>query len=306
MIALALALTGCAVDADVDASTSDPAAMATEQAPPPGAGGLTLEVDGILEPGTQVSFRVTGASANASVYLVRGAGEAVGAFCPAVLQGLCVDVTSPRLLATVQANAQGVATFRATIPNLPDGTQAFLQAAEGGAAAATSNVVPRYNPASTAAAPTGLGSVSFTLLELAQVNPVIGYQGARLEQYNSTLYTDVDACSIASDAVGTNLGAYPPCAACTFAFAATVSNYTDASRFGDCQRILGVDVTTLQPFTYAIGYQPNYTVPGYGPLNVAMGYDPARQAWSWISEARFSQANGQFIWGGQFPNTYTY
>jgi hypothetical protein len=306
MIALALALAGCAVDADLAAAPSDPAALATEQAPPPGAGGLTLEVDGILEPGTQVSFRVTGTSPNASVYLVRGVGEAPGALCPAVLQGLCVDVSSPRLLTTVQANAQGIATFRATIPNLPDGTKAFIQAAEGGATAATSNVVARYNPASTAAAPTGLGSVNFTLLELAQVTQAAGYQGARLEQYNSTLYTDVDACSIASDAVGTNLGAYPPCAGCTFAFSSTVSNYSDASRFGDCQRILGVDVTTLQPFAYAIGYQANYTVPGYGPLNVAMGYSPANQAWTWISEARFSPANGQFVWGGQFPNTYTY
>jgi hypothetical protein len=302
MLALALALAGCAVDADLAA----PASLPTDQAPPPGAGGLTLEVDGILEPGTQVSFRVTGATPNATVYLVRGAAESAGAFCPPVLQGLCVDVTAPRLLTTIQANAQGVATFRATIPNLPDGTKAFLQAAEGGASAATSNVVARYNPASTAAAPTGLGSVTFTLLELAQVSQAAGYQGARVEQYDSTLYTDVDACAIASDAVGANLGAYPPCAACTFAFAATISNYTDASRFGDCRRILGVDVTTLQPFTYAIGYQPNYTVAGYGALNVAMGYDPANQAWTWISEARFSPANGQFIWGGQFPNTYTY
>jgi hypothetical protein len=303
MIALALALAGCAVDTDL---SDAPAALPGEQAPPPGAGGLTLGADGILEPGTQIAFRVTGASPNATVYLVRGTGESVGALCPAVLSGLCVDVTSPRLLTTVQANAQGVATFRATIPNLPDGTQAFIQAAEGGATAATSNVVARYNPASNAASPTGLGSATFTLLELAQVSQAAGYQGARIEQYDSTLYSGVDACAIASDAVGTNLGAYPTCAGCTFAFSATLSNYQDGSRFGDCRRILGVDVTTLQPFTYGIGYQPNYAIPGYGTYNVAMGYNPANQAWSWMTEARFSPANGQFLWGGQFANTYTY
>ena len=68
------ALVACDEAAPVDAGADTTSQLAAEQAPP--AGSITLDVDGLLEPGRTLTFRVSGAPANATVTLIRCTCEA--------------------------------------------------------------------------------------------------------------------------------------------------------------------------------------------------------------------------------------
>lgn len=280
-----LALTAC--------STADEAApgadlMATEAAPPPGAYGLTLAIDGIAQPGNSMTFRVTGAQANQRVFLARGTGNTVGALCPGVLNGLCVDLDRATLLTTLTADGQGRAQFTVTVPALPEGLVAYFQAATGGATAATSNVVAKWNPKDTGAI------MALDLYEEATVTPGVDYSGTRDEIYYS-IFNGLDVCWIQSDVSGTGLGPLPACTGCDFAFALTYDNFRDASISGDCIDLLAFDPTTIPPANQGWGYDSDYYFTGYGNYPVAMFFDTTNNAWVPAALYTYYQG-GIFAW----------
>ncbi len=299
MRTLALPLLLAACDA------TSPEALPVGASPVPGAGGLVLTANGTLDGNSTLQFQVTGAAPNQAVVLIRGATEQASAACPSQLGGLCVDILNPVVLRTATANASGTATFSINVPAiLADGATHNFQAAQGGATPATSNVVHRYNPWSTAAAPTGLGSYNVTLVEVANVAAGSGFQGVHQETFNAVQAPGVDACTILGSEIGTGLTTSPPCPACLFAYDVTISNFADVSDFGDCDKVLGLDPATIQPFGYGIGFARNYTPVGYPSGNYAMTYSTTSAAWLPITTAQFS--NGTFAWGGIIPTTYSY
>jgi hypothetical protein len=274
-------------------------------APVPGTGGLTLNVNGTLDGNSTLQFQVTGAVPNQAVVLVRGATEQTAATCPPQLGGLCVDIVNAVVLRTATANAAGTASFSINVPaTLPEGATHNFQAAQGGATPGTSNVVHRYNPWSTAAAPTGLGSYNVTLVEVATVAAGTGLQGVHQETFNATQAAGVDACTILGNEIGTGLTTSPPCPACLFAYDVTISGFVDVSDFGDCDDVLGLVPSTIQSFGYGIGFARNYTPAGYPTGNYAMTYSTTSAAWLPITSAQFS--NGTFAWGGIIPTAYSY
>jgi hypothetical protein len=264
----ALSLAACST-ADEASNTAAP--MATELAPPPGAGGLSLTVDGVLQPGNTVRFLVTGAQPNQNVFLARGSAEVAGALCPPALSGLCVDLDRAALLTTITANGQGRAQFQVTVPSLPEGLVVYFQAATGGGTAATSNVVAKWNPKDTGAI------MALDLIEEATVSPG-SYAGTRGEIYYSII-NGLDVCWIEADTTGTGLGPLPACPGCDFGFALTLDNFRDASISGDCIDLLAFDPTTIAPTQQGWGYDSDYYFAGYGNYPAAMFYDTTGGAW---------------------------
>lgn len=104
--------------------------LALGQHPPPSPE-VTLSASAAV-PGGALELTLVGASPGERVFFARGmAGRELGAGpCPPVLGGLCVDLPAPVfLLAAVDANAQGVATFVATLPAaVPVGVEVTFQA----------------------------------------------------------------------------------------------------------------------------------------------------------------------------------
>lgn len=294
-VVAALALGACNTSEEGVAPQAD---LAVEQAAPPGAGGLTLQIDGTAQPGTQLRFRISGAQARERVFLGRGTGD-TGNVCPAALGGLCLQINAPTLMTTLTANAQGVATFTATVPaNVPEGYVAYFQAATGGGTAATSNIVPKFNPLDGSyGADTGPGIMGLDLFEDAQAAPG-SYTGTRSEIYFTVTQPNVpglDACIIDADTSGTGLGPLPPCAGCDFAFALTLDNFRDGSISGDCIDLLDFDPTTIAAQNQGWGYDADYYFAGYGNYPAAMFYDTTTGAWAPVSLYVYFGA-GNFQW----------
>jgi hypothetical protein len=280
----ALTLAACST---ADEANNTAAPMATELAPPPGAGGLRLVVDGVLQPGNTVRFLVTGAQPGQNVFLARGTAELPGALCPPALSGLCVDLDRATLLTTLTANGQGRAQFQATVPRLAEGLEVYFQAATGGATAATSNVVGKWNPKDTGAI------MALDLLEEAVVSPG-SYVGTRSEIYYSII-NGLDVCWIEADTSGTGLGPLPACTGCDFAFALTLENFRDVSVSGDCIDLLAFDPSTIAPTQQGWGYDSDYYFAGYGNYPVAMFFDTATTTWNPAS-LYVSFTAGDFAW----------
>lgn len=283
-------LAACAAE---ETATPDEAAAAL--APPPTAEGLELSIDGALQPGGMMTFRVEGANPLEDVYLAFGFNTiaATGArpLCPDGLQGLCLGVRNPQLLPVpgnpVRADASGVATLTVRPPStLPDGLVAYFEAAQVGADAATSNVVPRFSPLDTGGALVGV------IGHEAAVTPGVQFDGVYEETYLA-LSHGLDVCTLEMTTSATGLGSLPPCPGCDFAFEVTFTDPREATVAGDCQDLLGFDPSGLAPFDQGLGFQSGYLVPGYGYYDVWMFYDTGVGDWTWITTGA-SYAGGQF------------
>ena len=300
-----LALPLLAACADAVGTADAPAAWLDDQAPPPGAQGLTLSVNGILQPGTTIAFTASGAAPNTPVVFVRGSAVQTGAACLPALSGLCLDVRQPQLLRQVTANAAGVATFSVQVPNNPDDTTLAFQAAQTGASAATSNVVVRFNPRSDALTPTGNGSTELTRVEQAVVTPGGGYQGVRTDAWSSAT-PGLDACVYTSPVTGTTRGSLPACAGCEFAFQVTNGPFVEVDSTGDCLRILGLDVPSFGTLSTSIAYEATYNLPPYGVTRVALSYSTSAAAWQPVALAQWDAATSTFSWEAPGVAPYSY
>ncbi|MFM2160615.1 MAG: hypothetical protein RLZZ383_127 [Pseudomonadota bacterium] len=290
---------GCAETPDVATAWID------DQAPPPGAQGLTLSVNGILQPGTTISFSASGAAPNTPVVFVRGNAVQTGAACLPALGGLCLDVRQPQLLRQVTANSAGVATFSVQVPANPDDTTLAFQAAQTGSGAATSNVVVRFNPRSDALTPTGNGSTTLTRVEQAVVTPAGGYQGVRTDAWSAAT-PGLDACVYTSPVTGTTRGSLPACAGCEFAFQVTNGPFVEIPSTGDCLRILGLDVPSFGVLTTSIAYEATYNLPPYGVTRVALSYSTSAAAWQPVALAQWDAATSTFSWEAPGVAPYSY
>jgi hypothetical protein len=102
--------------------------LPTDQAGPP----LGLTQPGALLTGTEIGFRVTGATPGARVFLAGASQQGPGP-CPPVLGGTCLDLASPFLLGSAVADGTGLARIAATLPHeLADGLTIYFQAVEAG------------------------------------------------------------------------------------------------------------------------------------------------------------------------------
>ncbi len=110
------------------------------QAPPPPHGDLlTLEVSELVR-GRSMSVTVTHAPPGQRVFLLTSTAGLGEGPCDASLDGLCADVLSPTLGATLRADATGTATFRRTLP-------AAWPAATWAVQAVTTGLVPQKSTA---------------------------------------------------------------------------------------------------------------------------------------------------------------
>jgi hypothetical protein len=116
---------------------TDTSAIVHDQAPPPGS--LDL-ISTPWSPGLLVTLRVQDVPPGTTVFFAAsGAGFGSGP-CPPALNGLCISLSSPRLLGTATASPQGNATLYINVPDLPL-DRVYLQAAHGGQNPATSQGV---------------------------------------------------------------------------------------------------------------------------------------------------------------------
>jgi hypothetical protein len=109
----------------------------------PSASALELRSDAWLIGGS-VQLTVLDATPGATVRVVRSTtspGSAPGA-CPPALGGACLDLASPTLIATLQADAQGGATVTLSVPAGLPPTDLWLQAVQSSGPVAWSGVLP--------------------------------------------------------------------------------------------------------------------------------------------------------------------
>lgn len=299
----ALALVACQVEEPATAPMSE---LALEQAPPPGAGGLTLSMDGALIPGNTVVIRISGAQPGQNVFFARGTAYAPGAVCPAPLNGLCMDMSGLTLMNSNAADAQGRVQFSVTIPNLPDGRVVFFQAATPGATAATSNVVAKFN-----LLPAGNPNRTYGVIVVEEATVAANsFNGLRSEIYFSNAL-GYDLCILDLSAASTGLGTLPSCAQCAWEFDVTFSSGRDASESGDCIDIFGFDPATVQPFNLGRGYASQYAIPNYGTFDTVFFFDTTAGAWApyvftQTAGSLFDPATGEFGWGVDFGEYIPY
>jgi hypothetical protein len=129
--ALALALAGCATEAQLPVDASAP--------PVP----MTLWVSSVSH-GQAMQVVVRGADPNDRVWIGASlAGTGAGP-CPASLGGQCLDIRGPTLIGAINTDASGNGQLRLTVPStLPAGDVWFQAAVGNGAASHVSNVVER-------------------------------------------------------------------------------------------------------------------------------------------------------------------
>jgi hypothetical protein len=299
-----LALVACETEQPANTLAAD---LGVDQAPPPGAGGLTLSIDGALIPGNTIVIRITGAQPNQNVYFARGTAYAAGSLCPGALNGLCIDMTGTTLMSTTPADAQGRVQFSVTVPNLPDGRVVYFQAATGGATAATSNVIAKFN-----LLPAGNPNRTYGIIvvEDGTVVPGTSYDALRSEIYFSNALL-LDTCIIDLPGTATGLGALPACASCAWAFDVRYPTGRDASESGDCIDIFGFDPATIAPFSIGRGYAPSYYIAGYGTYETVFAFDTTAASWeAYVFSATpgsiFDPATGAFNWGVDFGEYIPY
>jgi hypothetical protein len=125
-------LAGCAEEG----AAGEPYELAVDAAAPP----LVMQLPAAMLAGQTVQVQVSGATPNATVFLAAANAPGAGP-CPPALGGLCIDLDNPRVLGRALASGAGRATFDVLLPHdMPEGSTIYLQAAQGGAQAAKTNV----------------------------------------------------------------------------------------------------------------------------------------------------------------------
>ncbi len=233
---------------------------------------LNLSVDSILEPGEPVVITVTGAFPGQTVYVGVAAATLPDALCPAVLNGLCIDLVDPRLIVQGLADANGELSLTAQAPNTPDGEAFTFQAAARGARkpAQVSNTVTRYNPLSTYANRTNNGSAAYDffgghVIDSRATSPF------GLVDIDVTRADGLDVCAVSQVWNGAATTVSEPCPECEFAFDFVVADVTDRTLNGDCAKLLGVEATDFFSTGIAIGFDEDASF-GSGAYGQLMFY----------------------------------
>lgn len=234
---------------------------------------LTLYGQGLYRDGGTLDFSAFGLDPHEEAWIVQGDAEQSRARCPAALQGGCVDVASPRIVAQVRADAFGTYAFTVRAPpGLPRGSEAAFQVVTR---QATSNVVTRHDPLDT-----GLMRAEFGIFgrlsrppgELPSVTMVYGVR------YRSER-TGHDLCTVGWSVDGAvSPFTVPYCTDCDFSFReqGVSEELTD---FGsDCWGVFGQDMGSPVRSRFALTYQT--------PRFLYVDLDPvAGQHEAWIAEA---------------------
>lgn len=257
-------------------------------APPPGAGGLTLEIDGAALPGALLNVRITGAQPGERVFFARGTGEDVGALCPPILGGGCVDLRSPSLVDSELADGSGEARLALRVPpSIPAGAVGWFQAVSP---SATSNTVAKFNPNDT-------GALYSAVFVRGQFDPG-GSSSAVIGRGFFGIPTGLDWCSFGFSFTE-DPAAPTTCPSCDFEFGTTTAGISSAesSWAGDCTDLLGgspfgsyttyygysvgVDLTSGTATLNVLDPYGTYTLPMDGgfSFNPTTGYFRAQQAY---------------------------
>lgn len=293
-ITAALALVACQTD-DTAVQGADTQGFAVENAAPPGAGGLFMEIDGGLKDGGNLTFTVEGAQPNETVFFTVGFAPLAGGFCPPFLNGLCIDLDSPILAGRATSDAAGVAVYSVDVPNLPDGTVAFFQSVTTGPTAATSNVVQENKLASTG------GTYSVVEVHGADLTATT-WDGVFLAGFESDTTTE-DLCAGLASTTGVPTAAAAPCPGCEFAFDVQVNpDFEELATPGDCQDFIGINevfmnnwyardtgwfgiVAGAQTFGIDVDYYDAYTMTSTPTL---LSYDATYAAWAPLGTVNYT------------------
>ncbi|MFT4622952.1 MAG: hypothetical protein ACI8PZ_001608 [Myxococcota bacterium] len=124
-----------------DAPPAPTPAPSVNLAPLPPPGSMDLAVSGFT-PGALATFQVEGALPGDVVYFAASTRGFGAGPCPALLDGLCLDLVRPvTLLGSASADADGVATLYVDVPPGLPASPVYLQAATAGPPASTSDGV---------------------------------------------------------------------------------------------------------------------------------------------------------------------
>ncbi|MCB9680020.1 MAG: hypothetical protein H6733_00985 [Alphaproteobacteria bacterium] len=315
VILASLALAACQAGDElaVDNNLNETAAVPFDQAPPPGAQGLTLTVDGGIKTGGSLTFTIEGAQPNEDVFVLVGRAESPAFLCPVGnpvdLNGLCVDVAQPRLVTRIRSNAAGVATRTVPLPALPDGTIGFFQAVTTGATAATSDIVTKVKLSDAG------GTFHVEGVHIADIVPGVSWDGVFARFYTADAFPNPnlptpDLCGAITLAVGTPFAGATACPNCEFSFDVNVlPAYEELQTPGDCLDFIGVDASTYHnwsdTFTDSWGADLDYYVPGYGTYQALMIYNTDTYAWQVLGFGAF-YGSGQIGFGLVYNGTFYY
>lgn len=274
-------LAACGAESPVE---GDAAPLAAALAAVPGTNGMTLTADGAGTPGNTVTFTITGAAPGERVYLALGTAEQVGALCPPVLGGGCVDLENARLIRTVDADGSGVATLTTTAPSLivPGGSSVF----QAVSASATSNTVLRFNRQLS-------GSITLAQSLVGQTSASAG--GSR-GIYGPDIQSDgtgFSICQAGYAVVDDPLTTVTPCAGCDFVFGSDTPGAPGvewSDNGSACVDFLGADLAAYYGgLTYGLAVGLDYD---YGTASLGIQY-PGYTSWVLSYPASFGAA-GRF------------
>lgn len=296
--AMWLAVTVIACDADTLAEhppDPDLALLPVDEAAPPGALGLGLTVEGVMETNTPVTFTVVGAAPGQRVFL--GYSDRRPFFqgpCPAQLDGICLGIGSPNfVLGRATADANGMAVFVDQLPpSQPDGRRAFFQAAAEGPGAATSQVWERVNPFDVGGVAEHARSANATI-DIAT--------GAMTMNHKSfwwgNQYTASPLCQISSAFASTQGPVPVTCPGCEFSFAVARTSSWETPAASDCGDLLGLDPAIDTPDELGWGFDIDHVFPDghtgtlvYSVRNPALGWQEVAEAsWAQIGQTWFTE-----------------
>lgn len=254
------------------------------QLPPPGD--LDLNVDGSLETGSALTFQVTNAPANASIWIVRGAdagGLEAGA-CPSVLGGVCLAINGPIPMFSINANANGQASRTLQVPSLPEQAMATFQAVVlAGANTSTSNPQIRHNPWANDSNDSDYEGLVLLGWEgagqLGASGSFSGYEDQFFAAANATAgQIGYDACRLRWDGTAATPTTVP-CADCEFQFAVDLTPAGEAGNESACMAVMAIDAATYQlPKSADWGFDQDFAYNG-STYAIMWYFDPAGGAW---------------------------
>ena len=232
------------------------------QVPPP-IGDLDLDINGVPSTsGSRITFIVTGATPGATVWVGRGNSTASPGLCAGVFNGACMEMSSPTLVMSGTADAQGEYRFTSRETARPRQQVTYYQAISDDGEA--SRLRGRFQDRSRLMIP------GHTLsLERAP---------GQTQQITGSYTIDVggvnQACRITADVVGGPVQSIQSCPQCNYSWELTLDNWRDVSTVGDCEDYMGLDAANVGSLNFGFGLTNSgfrtyghgmaWSVPNYG------------------------------------------
>ncbi len=259
----------------------------------PGAGGLTLDIDGAAVPGSTITFTVSGAAPGQTVFVGGSTLDPVDDTCPAVLRGLCLNLDQPVLLGQGVADSSGEFTVSRTVPNPSPGTLIQFQAAavRGRAAPATSIAKAKLVENVT-------GSVEVALGQLLFANLADGTgEGFDFFSFFSTT-AGLTTCYVETETTAAPVTGFAGCPSCEFSWELTPGATVEYESVGGCEAFYGFDLSLPILPVRGLGIDTDYGSAPYPVAWVDYGFGFVPYAYAYWNPA------GLAYWSYGYTGTY--